>query len=435
LIKIKGFIGLSNKIKYINVKFNISEDFILLTENDKIKFDNINMEIISESILTKREFSIKNSSPFIKNIVGQSSQIYNNETNSFIKIQKIYKEINQKEENNTFYLDYLYFKITNIAKEKSEEKILKKSNISFMPKVSVIIPIYNVQDYLILCIESVVNQTLKEIEIICVNDGSTDDSLLILQEYSKKDDRIMIITQRNRGASEARNTGIKYSNGEFIYFLDSDDFLDKNALFELYKYAIKYNLDIIYFKLSSFTNNDTIKNDVKIDNPNDLNFDIKSNDIMEGKYLFVKLKQKGLYSPVIWLSFIKKQFYIENKLSFYPGIINEDVLFTLIGILKAKRTTYIARQYHHYRIHSKSITQSKISVKNLYSYFIVYYLISKFIENNKLEQKVINMVKYYTNYHKNQIKQYIKIISNNEKKILSIKFTNSQKEFLSLILK
>ena len=186
MIKIKGFIGLSNKIKYINDKFNISEDFILLTENDKIKFDCINMEIISESVLTKREFSIKNSSPFIKNVVEQSSQIYNNETNSFIKIQKIYKEINQKEENNTFYLDYLYFKITNIAKEKSEEKILKKSNISFRPKVSVIIPIYNVQDYLISCIESVVNQTLKEIEIICVNDGSTDDSLLILQEYSKK---------------------------------------------------------------------------------------------------------------------------------------------------------------------------------------------------------------------------------------------------------
>ena len=74
----------------------------------------------------------------------------------------------------------------------------------------------------------------------------------------------MIITQKNRGASEARNTGI--SNEEFIYFLDSDDFLDKNALFELYDFAKKYNLDNIYFKLSSFTNNDTIKNDMKIDN-------------------------------------------------------------------------------------------------------------------------------------------------------------------------
>lgn len=136
----------------------------------------------------------------------------------------------------------------------------------------------------------------------------------------------MIITQRNRGASEARNTWIKYSNGEFIYFLDSEDFLDKNTLFELYKYAIKYNLDNIYFKLSSFTNNDIIKNDVKIDNLSDLNFVIKSNDIMEGKYLLVKIKTKKIFSPVIWLSFIKNQFYIENKLSFYPGIIKEDVL-------------------------------------------------------------------------------------------------------------
>ena len=134
----------------------------------------------------------------------------------------------------------------------------------------------------------------------------------------------MIITQKNRGASEARNTGI--SNEEFIYFLDSDDFLDKNALFELYDFAKKYNLDNIYFKLSSFTNNDIIKNDVKIDNLSDLNFVIKSNDIMEGKYLLVKIKTKKIFSPVIWLSFIKNQFYIENKLSFYPGIIKEDVL-------------------------------------------------------------------------------------------------------------
>jgi len=434
LINIKGFIGSSNKFKYINVIFNICENFILLNENDKTNIDYIHMEITSESILKKKEFCQKNSFPFVfKNIFEQSSQIYNNETKFNIKIENIIQEINKKEENNTFYLDYLYFKHINIAKEKCEEKILKKLNISFRPKVSVIIPIYNVQNYLILCIESVVSQILKEIEIICINDGSTDDSLLILQEYSKKDNRIMIITQRNRGLSEARNTGIKYSNGEFIYFLDSDDFLEINALFELYNYAKKFNLDIIYFQTSQFKNNDNItinKNNEKI-----TDFTINLNDIMEGKYLYVQLREKNKYSPVVWLSFIKKQFYIKTGLSFYPGILHEDVLFTLTGILSAKRAIYIDRKYHHYRVNNDSIMQSKKTVKNLYGWLISYCEILRILKKNEFEQKVIDAINITGNYLKRLIKQIIKIISNNEKKILSIKLTNSQQEILFSIVK
>ena len=434
LINIKGFIGSSNKFKYINVIFNICENFILLSENDKTNIDYIHMQITSESILKKKEFCQKNSFPFVfKNIFEQSSQIYNNETKFNIKIENIIQEINKKEENNTFYLDYLYFKHINIAKEKCEEKILKKLNISFRPKVSVIIPIYNVQNYLILCIESVVSQILKEIEIICINDGSTDDSLLILQEYSKKDNRIMIITQRNRGLSEARNTGIKYSNGEFIYFLDSDDFLEINALFELYNYAKKFNLDIIYFQTSQFKNNDNItinKNNEKI-----TDFTINLNDIMEGKYLYVQLREKNKYSPVVWLSFIKKQFYIKTGLSFYPGILHEDVLFTLTGILSAKRAIYIDRKYHHYRVNNDSIMQSKKTVKNLYGWLISYCEILRILKKNEFEQKVIDAINITGNYLKRLIKQIIKIISNNEKKILSIKLTNSQQEILFSIVK
>ena len=434
LINIKGFIGSSNKFKYINVIFNICENFILLNENDKTNIDYIHMEITSESILKKKEFCQKNSFPFVfKNIFEQYSQIYNNETKFNIKIENIIQEINKKEENNTFYLDYLYFKHINIAKEKCEEKILKKLNISFRPKVSVIIPIYNVQNYLILCIESVVSQILKEIEIICINDGSTDDSLLILQEYSKKDNRIMIITQRNRGLSEARNTGIKYSNGEFIYFLDSDDFLEINALFELYNYAKKFNLDIIYFQTSQFKNNDNItinKNNEKI-----TDFTINLNDIMEGKYLYVQLREKNKYSPVVWLSFIKKQFYIKTGLSFYPGILHEDVLFTLTGILSAKRAIYIDRKYHHYRVNNDSIMQSKKTVKNLYGWLISYCEILRILKKNEFEQKVIDAINITGNYLKRLIKQIIKIISNNEKKILSIKLTNSQQEILFSIVK
>ena len=111
-----------------------------------------------------------------------------------------------------------------------------------MPKVSVIIPVYNVENYLRQCLDSVVNQTLKEIEIICVDDGSTDDSFDILQEYAEKDARIKVVKQKNQGVGFSRNKGIKLANGEFVCFLDSDDY-----------YQYDNNLELLYTK--SKTNN------------------------------------------------------------------------------------------------------------------------------------------------------------------------------------
>ena len=181
-----GRIGLSNSIKYINLNLKISEHFIFVCENEKIKLDEIYIEITSDSIFEQKQFCFNNLTFLDNNRLFQSTQNLNNETNLYLKIKTNFEnniriqEINKKEENNTFYLDYLYFKYVNIAKEKYEEKILKKSNLTFKPKVSVIIPIYNVQNFLIDCLDSIVKQSLKEIEIICVNDGSTDDSLSLL---------------------------------------------------------------------------------------------------------------------------------------------------------------------------------------------------------------------------------------------------------------
>ena len=114
-----------------------------------------------------------------------------------------------------------------------------------MPKVSVIIPVYNVEKYLSECLDSVVNQTLKDIEIICVNDGSPDGSAAILEEYAQKDNRIKVITQENRGLSEARNSGLKIASGEYIAFLDSDDYIDLKFFEQLYKRGIESNSDVV----------------------------------------------------------------------------------------------------------------------------------------------------------------------------------------------
>ena len=118
-----------------------------------------------------------------------------------------------------------------------------------MVKVSVIIPVYNVEDYLKECLDSVLSQTLKDIEVICVDDCSTDDSLKILQEYANNDDRIKIIkNEKNSGQGFSRNEGIKKATGEYIGFVDSDDFIDLN-LFEIsFKKAKKLDLDVLLFK-------------------------------------------------------------------------------------------------------------------------------------------------------------------------------------------
>ena len=99
-----------------------------------------------------------------------------------------------------------------------------------MVKVSVIIPVYNVEKYLGECLESIIDQSLEDIEIVCVNDGSTDNSLSILESYAELDNRIKIISQENHGLAAARNTGLKNINGDYVYFIDSDDFLELSAL-------------------------------------------------------------------------------------------------------------------------------------------------------------------------------------------------------------
>ena len=426
-LKINGRIGLIDSIKYIKMNSYIQDSFILFSENEKIKFDSIFLEIISDLYLKQSNLCIQNTYPLRKNINDKSSQIYDKEIDLNIINQNIFENEIKNKENNTFYLNYLYFKHVNIAKEKSEEKIIKQLNISFKPKISVIIPIFNVQNFLILCLDSIVNQTLKEIEIICVNDGSTDDSLSILLNYSKRDNRIMIINQRNRGLSEARNTGVKFSNGEFIYFIDSDDLLVPNALFELYTYGTKYNLDVVYFRFFLFKNQINLP---KNENYNNSKYTLNRKNIMTGQSLFVKLRKTRNYNPSACIAFFRKQFYINNRLSFYPGILHEDELFSITAILLAKRTTFINKKYYYYRMHQNSIMHIKKNIKNLYGCLISIYEIVKKFSKVKFGKRVRKAINYTKKLLKRVIKKIRKRISKKEHKILLLILTNSQKKLL-----
>ena len=142
-----------------------------------------------------------------------------------------------------FILHLFYF--SNIILFINSSSTIKNSNI----KISVIIPVYNVEKFLSQCLESIINQTYKNLEIICVNDGSTDKSLMILKQYEKKDKRIKVINQNNRGSSGARNAGMKIVTGDYITFVDSDDFIDLNVYEKCIESIIKYKPDIVIYQI------------------------------------------------------------------------------------------------------------------------------------------------------------------------------------------
>ena len=122
-------------------------------------------------------------------------------------------------------------------------------------KISIIIPVYNVEKYLKQCLDNIIKQIFTDFECICVNDGSTDSSLKILQEYASKDNRFKIINQENKGLAESRNIGLSVAIGDYVLFIDSDDFIDNNFCEVLYNDAKKYNCDVCFAERFDFDNN------------------------------------------------------------------------------------------------------------------------------------------------------------------------------------
>ena len=224
-----------------------------------------------------------------------------------------------------------------------------------MPQVSVIIPVYNVEKYLRQCLDSVINQTLEDIEIICVNDGSTDKSREILNEYAYKDSRIIVIHKENGGLASARNEGLKHVTGKYCHFLDSDDYIEKN----LYEYAVKIfeNFDIDYF---SFSSKSFIDGEGIIQNQQDMD-----------NYIFTK--RDGLYDVNfdiglntnihVWNKIFKTKNIKKNNLHFINGLLYEDIYFMWMYIFLSQKAYFEQNIFHHYRIRPDSIMEK--STKNL----------------------------------------------------------------------
>lgn len=218
-----------------------------------------------------------------------------------------------------------------------------------MTKLSIIVPVYNVEKYLPKCLESLIKQTLKDIEIICVNDGSMDNSLAILKEFASKDSRIRIIDNQHQGVAKTRNTGIEQSTGEYIGFVDSDDYIDIDFFEKLYNSATKSNSDIAIASILKHKNFFNIYNAKYTKEETAITIQDKIKLCEDKKHFFFYAWNKIYHS-----GFIKK-----NNIKFSEGQIYEDVMFAIKALYYSNKIISVYGTKYHYIEHENSLTKYK----------------------------------------------------------------------------
>ena len=217
-----------------------------------------------------------------------------------------------------------------------------------MVKISVLVPVYNVEKYLEDALQSLLNQTFSDIEIICVNDGSKDNSLTLLKKFENKDSRIKIINKKNGGCGSARNRALDEAKGDYIYFFDPDDYILPNAFEELYKNITNNNSDLVIFKIAWFKDNtqinflkplfdfDNIFKDVDFNNFTFTYKDVKSYVLNSG------------FAP--WSKLYRKEFLDRyDDFRFDLGVAFDDVPFHVKSMLRASKISFAPEFYYYYR--------------------------------------------------------------------------------------
>lgn len=230
-----------------------------------------------------------------------------------------------------------------------------------MPQISIIVPVFKVEKYINRCIESLINQTLEDIEIILVDDGSPDNCGLICDEYAKKDNRIRVIHKTNGGLGFARNSGLEIAIGNYIAFVDSDDFVSLNMYEILYNEAEKNNADVC---LCGF--NRVIKDDIILEYSNPMNKGIYTEDAVLKVILANMLGAPPDYPKddfigmSSWMGIYSKKIITENNIRFYSEreYISEDALFNIDYFSKSKRAAIIPDPLYYYCENAASLTKS-----------------------------------------------------------------------------
>ncbi len=250
-------------------------------------------------------------------------------------------------------------------------KNIEKNNII---DLSVVVPVYNVEDYLHECVDSIISQTGISLEIILVNDGSTDRSGAIADEYAQKDNRIKVIHQENGEASAARNAGLNIVQGNYIAFIDSDDWIKKDSLSKLYREAVKFDADIVMSNVE-FGHIDGSMNYYK-PVPDEL-----KNIPFTGKEAFIQLMKTGSYRPMVWNYIYRRSFLEEIRMRFVVGITpHEDELWMPVAICQASIMVMSDVEHYFYRQREESVLYSTNLKKRLTAYIRVTDLLFEFTD-------------------------------------------------------
>ncbi len=246
-------------------------------------------------------------------------------------------------------------------------------------RISVVIPIYNSEKYLGACLASVLSQTFKNFEIICVNDGSTDTSADILEAFRRQDTRINVYTQSNQGLSMARNNGVKKSNGEYVYFLDSDDTLHPQALEILYYLITKNDADLAVHDLLRVQES---PKQVPI-------YDYKKETVCIDKDALKRIGRKSKYHfPINAFKLYKRE--LITNLPFIPCIYFEDFPFTICLLKNKPKAVITSLPLYFYMENNQSITHSNWTVKKMTDYCIGIDKIIEYYQNSPNQLKYIS---------------------------------------------
>ncbi|WP_244834813.1 glycosyltransferase family 2 protein [Clostridium sp. BJN0001] len=229
-------------------------------------------------------------------------------------------------------------------------------------KVSIVVTAYNIENYIEKCLQSLINQTYKDIEIIVVDDGSIDNTYKKIKRMQLMDKRIVMISQKNKGVQAARKKGFEFSNGEYFLLVDGDDYLEKECIAELVKCVSDNKYDFVYYNINIIKNNEKKQYVAQIDYKNSIDSDFLK------IYMSSKSMQNGLYCK-----FIKKDFIIKNKINILSSSysMGEDLLDTIILGLYKPKVYYLNKCLYNYVRHSDSITGSgknKIQILDIFNY-------------------------------------------------------------------
>ena len=248
-----------------------------------------------------------------------------------------------------------------------------------MPKVSIIIPIYNVEKYLDKCVQSAISQTLQDIEIILIDDESPDNCPQLCDEYARQDSRIKVVHKKNGGLGFARNSGLEVATGEYVTFLDSDDFVDLYTYEHLYNLAVKNSLDAIYYKYTRFTKEDEVV-------PSQPNNDITKycdEDVKELMLDIIASEPSAKVDHKIPCSSCTAMYRMNviknNKVRFHSEreLISEDMIFNLDFLKFSSCVALNNVEHYHYRVNSTSLT-STLRIDRFWKNLMQY----KYIINN-----------------------------------------------------